>query len=76
MGRSLKDEIRRVRIERAKELLIDTDLPLHEISPLAGFAHPETMFRLLKRLTDRTPGEYREPAVPRSGDSPDYHAGN
>jgi LacI family transcriptional regulator len=60
VGRSPKAEIDRVRIERVKELLSATGLPLVEIAPLAGFNHVEILCKLFKAKTGRTPGQYRK----------------
>jgi LacI family transcriptional regulator len=60
LGRSVSDEITRVRIERVKELLATTNLVVEEVSHLAGFSHPETMYRLFKESSGQTPSEFRK----------------
>jgi len=59
MGHSPTVEIIRSRLERAKELLTTTDLPLPEIARRTGFLHVETLHRAFKRHNGATPGEYR-----------------
>ena len=59
LGRTPQQEIRLVQTKRVKELLADTDLPLAQISQLAGYKHPEYMSYAFKRETSQTPGEYR-----------------
>ncbi|MBN2292829.1 MAG: DNA-binding transcriptional regulator [Pirellulales bacterium] len=59
LKRTPRAEIIRVRIERVKELLTITDLPLKQISKLAGFSHEETMYRAFKKVIGQTPNEYR-----------------
>jgi LacI family transcriptional regulator len=59
LNRSPKQEIRRIRLERIKELLVETDLTLERIAELSGFEHPEYMSVLFKRETGQTPGRYR-----------------
>lgn len=59
LKRTPRAEIVRVRIERVKELLTITDLPLKQISKLAGFSHEETMYRAFKKATGQTPNEHR-----------------
>ena len=59
LGHSVNDEILHVRLDRVKELLTTSDLPLAEIARLSGFAHPETMQRLFKNAVGQTPGRYR-----------------
>jgi LacI family transcriptional regulator len=60
LRRSPSEEIRRVRIARVKELLAATPYPLHRIADLAGFQHVESMCKLFKQMTGRTPGKYRK----------------
>jgi LacI family transcriptional regulator len=59
LNRSPKQEIRRIRLERIKQLLVETDLTLERIAELSGFEHPEYMSVLFKRETGQTPGRYR-----------------
>ncbi len=58
-GRSPQAEIRRVQVDRIKQLLIETDFPLKKIAELAGFEHVEYMSVVFKRLAQITPGEFR-----------------
>jgi LacI family transcriptional regulator len=62
LGRSPQAEIRRVQIQRCKELLRHTKLPMHKIARLTGFAHPEYMSVVFKRQTGDSPGHYRGPS--------------
>jgi LacI family transcriptional regulator len=59
LGRSPHSQIRQVQIDRAIELLTETELPLKTIAPLAGFKHVEYLSYLFKKSTGVTPGEYR-----------------
>jgi len=52
-------EIRRVRIERAKELLVTTNLSIPEVATASGFEHVEVMNRLFRRVLNVTPTQYR-----------------
>ena len=61
LGRSPQAEIRRVQVQRCKELLRNTTLPVHKIARLAGFTHAEYMCVVFKRLTGESPGGYRGP---------------
>jgi LacI family transcriptional regulator len=63
LGRSPQAEIRAVQRKRMEELLRDTDLPLASIAALTGFAHPEHMAVVFKRLSGLTPGQFRQQAV-------------
>lgn len=62
LGRSPKAEILRVRIERCRHLLEETDFSQEAIARLAGFRHPEYLNVVFKRETGQTPGEYRKVA--------------
>ncbi len=59
LNRSPKQEMRRIQIERIKQLLVETDFTLEHIAELSGFEHPEYMSVLFKRETGQTPGKYR-----------------
>ena len=69
VGRSPKAEIVRVQLERVKELLSTTDLPLARIAELTGFNYVEYMCDLFKRTTGQTPGQFRQES-PGSGNHP------
>ena len=59
MGRSIHAEIQRVQIERAKQLVATTDLPLKRVATLSGFKHVQYMTTLFRRHVGHTPGAYR-----------------
>lgn len=59
LGRSVNSEIARVKLDRVRELLLTTDLPLGEVARLSGFTHAETMHRVFKKATGQTPGQCR-----------------
>ncbi len=60
IGRSPHEEIRHIRVKRVKQLLAETDYTLARIAELAGFEHPEYMMVQFKRLTGRTPSQWRQ----------------
>ena len=62
LGRSPKAEILRVRLERAKQLLAETELPLYEIASRTGFRNPEHFSYLFKSKSGQTPGQFRREA--------------
>lgn len=47
------------RVERAKALLTESEMPLVEISSRSGFSHQSHFTRLFRRLTGTTPQSYR-----------------
>ena len=63
LGRSVHDEILRMRLLRAQELLAGTDLPLADIAARAGFQHSEYMSVVFKQRLGQTPGRYRSALV-------------
>lgn len=59
LSRSIHDEIVQVRIQRARDLLQDTQLTLSQIAQLAGFKHQEYFGKIFRSITGMTPGQYR-----------------
>jgi len=59
LGRTPADEIRRVHLERAKQLLADTDLPVPKVAAASGFRSREYLARAFKRATGLSPRQYR-----------------
>ncbi|MFA5204810.1 MAG: DNA-binding transcriptional regulator [Lentisphaeria bacterium] len=55
LQRSPQQEIHRVRLARARQLLAETDWPLKRVAEAAGFAHPEYFNVFVKRETGLTP---------------------
>ncbi|HOD82184.1 MAG TPA: DNA-binding transcriptional regulator [Phycisphaerae bacterium] len=59
LGRSIRDEIVRLRIERAKRLLAQGRTPIKRLASEAGFRDDMQMCTEFKRLEGITPSEYR-----------------
>ncbi len=59
LGRSPQSEIRAVQLGRARQLLAETDHPVHRIAELVGYQHVEYFNVVFKRETGQTPGHYR-----------------
>ncbi len=59
LGRAPKAEILRIQLQRARELLRETDLPLPEISELSGFRHPEYFSAVFRDKAGTPPGRFR-----------------
>jgi len=59
LGRSPKDEILRLRLERVKQLLVETDWTLAKIAEEVGIERAEYLSALFKRKFYQTPGEFR-----------------
>lgn len=60
LGRSPLEEIRRVRIERAKQLLSQTDAPMPHVATESGFASAAWFSRAFHDLAGETPTQYRQ----------------
>lgn len=60
LGRSPKEEIQRVRLQRAADLLRDTDWPLKRIGDDVGFYDQFHFARVFKKKYSQTPSQYRE----------------
>jgi LacI family transcriptional regulator len=60
LGRSPATEIRRVHLERAKSLLVGTDLPIPEVADAAGFGSSEYFAYVFKTEMRKTPLQYRK----------------
>ena len=60
LGRTPREELIRVQLNRVQELLRDTTLPLDKIAEQTGFDHPECLMRLFKRKLGQTPTQYRK----------------
>jgi LacI family transcriptional regulator len=59
LGRSIHDELIRVRLARARELLQDTELPMSEIAERTGFRYQEYMGAVFRQRLNVTPGQLR-----------------
>jgi LacI family transcriptional regulator len=60
IGRSIHDAILRIRLDRVKALLSETDLPLTDVADRAGFNHSEYLSKVFKQQTGQTVTEYRK----------------
>jgi LacI family transcriptional regulator len=62
LNRTPHQEILRVRTHAVRELLLETDKSLSEISEALGIQHPEYLSVFFKKETGLTPREYRDQA--------------
>ena len=63
LGRSPQAEIRLMQVKRVKQLLDSTDLSLEAVAPLAGYAHPEYMSVVFKRIDRANAGRVPPPVL-------------
>ena len=59
LGRTPHAEIHRVRLERVKTLLAQTDWSLKKIAAASGFTYAEHMHSVFRKQTGQTPSQYR-----------------
>jgi LacI family transcriptional regulator len=60
LGRTVAKEIGRVRLNRARRLLLDTDLPLSQVARQSGFLTLPHFCRVFKRETSFSPTQFRQ----------------
>ena len=60
IGRTVNEELIRMRIEKLKRLLVESEESIKELSAKVGFGTTANMFPMFKRHTGMTPKEYRE----------------
>lgn len=60
LGRTIQAEIQRQRVNLAKDLLMTTTLPIHEIAQRAGFNNAQYMNAVFQRSLRVTPGSFRK----------------
>ena len=58
-GRTMGDYVQEVRLDRARDLLAGTDLPLKEIASKLGFASLASFSTAFRRAAGETPTGYR-----------------
>ena len=59
-GNTFTETIRKYRIDKIKELLLDTHLKLNQIAELAGYSDPKYMSRVFKEEVGMLPNEFRK----------------
>jgi LacI family transcriptional regulator len=59
LGRSLNAEIQRVRLEKAKIMLAETEWPLAKVAASTGYTDASYLHQIFKRQLGMTPAKYR-----------------
>lgn len=59
-GRTPMDEVRRIRLERARDLVISTDLSFREIATRSGLNNEFQLSRIFKKYLQVPPGYFRK----------------
>lgn len=62
LNRSVLEQIRLARVERAKSILLNTDLAMPKIAAQAGFSNAQRLAVVFKQLTGMAPTAYRSQA--------------
>ena len=63
-GRGVNAEFQRRRLEKARQLIAQTDLPIGEIANLFSFSSPSRLSRVFKETYGQTPAQFRRDAGP------------
>ncbi len=59
-GQNFVNYLKELRIEKAKELLVKTDLKIVEISQIVGYENEKNFMKIFKAICGVTPGEFRK----------------
>ncbi len=59
-GRAIADEITRLRLERAKRRMVETDAPMKDVAADAGFRSSDHFYKVFVRVEGMPPTQYRE----------------
>jgi two-component system response regulator YesN len=59
-GHSFVDYLKKIRIERSKELLVQSDLKINEIGKQVGYSNSYYFIKVFKDMMGLTPGEYKK----------------
>jgi|GEM_PF-2712554 len=59
-GFTLSEYIQKYRVELAKKWLVETDMKVQAIADALGYSNAQNFIRLFRKLTNMTPGQYRE----------------
>lgn len=59
LGRTIHQEIHRVRLDRARDLLAGSAMPIKQVAHEAGFGGVQYLTRVFRRATGESPGRYR-----------------
>ena len=58
-GMKFIDYLNNIRIEKSKEMLVESDKKMYQISKAVGYDNPKYFFRIFKKKTGLTPDQYR-----------------
>ncbi len=64
VGMSPSDFVRKLRMQRAKELIVKSKMNFSQIAYNVGFSDPKYFTKCFKKETGMTPSEYRQKSAP------------
>ena len=59
-GKNVTDYILELRIEKSKQLILNTSHKIYEIAENVGFNNPQQFYSTFKKITGKSPMEYKE----------------
>lgn len=59
-GYTFLEYLTQCRMEKAKTILLNTNVKVYQVAPLVGYQDPRYFTQVFKKLTGKTPSEYRE----------------
>ena len=59
-GETVIHYINRLKVERARELLVRSDLPIKQIASMSFYPNEKRLMKIFKKYTNLTPSEYRQ----------------
>jgi LacI family transcriptional regulator len=59
LSRTINEELKLVRLQKVRDLLVSSQLKVNEISRLTGFTRPNHLYRVFRTVVGLTPKEYR-----------------
>lgn len=67
-GRSFKEHVITLRVNKAKALLLETDMPVQDIVVQVGYYNVSSFIKKFKGLTGATPGDFRRQSTKKNGE--------
>lgn len=58
-GEGLLEYIQKLRVDKAKAIMSNSEIAIKEVSMMVGYANPDTFIRLFKKYEGVTPGKYK-----------------
>lgn len=62
-GYTFLEYLTQCRMEKAKTILLNTNVKVYQVAPLVGYQDPRYFTQVFKKVTGKTPSEYREEAL-------------